>query len=105
MADDVAASTAGRIAAEGAGRAVLAAAENAAKAGGSSSEFKATLVGILVTGGLGALEALKHIGGPVSVAAAGVSTAILCGAYALSRGKVKSSALTAAAAAVIKAGS
>lgn len=94
----VTASQAARLAAEAAGQSTLDAAANAAKKGTSTSEFKATLLGIIMTGALAALHQLAVIPSPIAPYAAGVSIAIAAGAYALSRGNVKAAALQAAGA-------
>jgi hypothetical protein len=96
----VAASTAARIAAEAAGRAVLAAAENAAKPGKQSSELKVTLTAILIGGAVAGLDALKHVGGPLSWLAIGLSLVLPTLGYQLTRAQVKSAALRAAGAAL-----
>lgn len=83
--------------------AVSSAATNAAKPGASSSELKATIVAIAMTGGLAALHALSVIPGPWMVPALAVSAAIAAGSYALSRGNVKAAALQAAGAAAAAA--
>jgi hypothetical protein len=74
------------------------AAANAAKKGGTSSEFKATLFGILVAGGVAALHALSVIPSPVMPVALALSAGLAAGAYSLSRGQVKKAALDGAAA-------
>jgi hypothetical protein len=79
--------------------AVSAAATNAAKPGGSSSEFKATIAGIALTGALAALHVLSVLPGPWMVPALAISAAVAAGSYALSRGNVKAAALQAAGAA------
>lgn len=79
--------------------AVSAAATNAAKPGGSSSELKTTIAGIALTGLLAALHMLSVLPGPWTVPALAVSAAIAAGSYALSRGNVKAAALQAAGAA------
>jgi hypothetical protein len=96
----VASSTAARMAAEAAGRAVLAAAENAAKPGGSSSELKVTITAILVGGAVAGLDALKHVGGPLSWLAIGLSLMLPTIGYQITRAQVKSAALRAAGAAL-----
>jgi hypothetical protein len=80
--------------------AVGAAAQNAAKTGGSTTEFKATLGGIVTVGVLAALQVLSVLPGPWMMPALALSAAITVGSYALSRGSVKSAALSAAGAAV-----
>lgn len=74
------------------------AATNAAKGGGSSSELKVTTGGLLLVGGMAVLQALSVVPGPWMLPAIAVSAAISVAAYAVSRGRVKSSALDAAAA-------
>ena len=76
------------------------AAENAAKPGVQSSEFKATLIAFGITAGLGVLQTLKDIPGPWQVPAA-IGVAILGAAavYSNARGKVKEAALAGAASA------
>lgn len=83
--------------------AISSAATNAAKPGGSSSELKATIGAIALTGGLAALHALSVIPGPWMVPALAISAAIAAGSYALSRGNVKAAALQAAGAAAAAA--
>lgn len=80
-------------------QALGAAAVNASKSGGSSSEFKGTILAILLTGGVAALHALSVIPGPWTVPAVALSAAIAAGSYAISRGNVKAAALAGAAAA------
>ena len=81
--------------------AVADAAANAAKAGGSSSEFKATLVGLGITALAAVLHALSVVPGPWMLPAIAGSAALAVGAYAITRGTVKAAALAAAAAAVV----
>jgi len=83
--------------------AVSAAATNAAKAGGKSSELKATIGAIALTAGLAALHVLSVIPGPWMVPALALSAAIAAGSYSLSRGNVKAAALAAAGAAAAAA--
>jgi hypothetical protein len=79
--------------------AISSAATNAAKPGIGSSEMKATIAGIALTGLLAALHVLGTIPGPWTVPALAVSAAIAAGSYAVSRGNVKAAALAAAGAA------
>jgi hypothetical protein len=95
-----AAKVAGQAAAAGAADAVAAAALNAARPGAQSTEFKATVGTIVLTGVVAGLKAFAVIPGPwtlpVVLALAGISAA--SGAYAISRGSVKKAALAGAAA-------
>jgi hypothetical protein len=90
-----------RQAIQGATRAAVSAisdaATNAAKKGGDTSEIKVTISGLLMTGALGALSALAVLPGPWTIPVLALSAMLPVGAYALSRGKVKSAALQAAA--------
>lgn len=94
-------STVAHDAAAAAGRAVVEAAANAAKKGINTSELGVTLAGIVVAGVLGALEVLKRAGGPLAYLALAMSTALPVIAYQFTRAHVKSSALKAAAAAIL----
>lgn len=76
------------------------AAANASKPGSSSSELKAVVGGVLVTGLMAALHAFSVIPGPWMLPAMALSTGISVAGYALSRGNVKAAALQGAAAAV-----
>lgn len=80
--------------------AVSTAAQNAAKSGASSSEFKATIGGVVTVGILAALQVLSVLPGPWMLPALALSAAITVGSYAISRGTVKKAALTAAGATV-----
>lgn len=80
-------------------RAIGAAAENAAKPGWWSSEFKATVFGILVAGGVAALHALAVIPSPIMPAAIAITAGLTAASYSISRGNVKAAALAGAAAA------
>lgn len=92
---------AARQGAEQAGALAAAAAANAGKKGGSTSEFKATMFAIGVSGLMGALEVLSHVPGPWQVTAAViVGAASAAGVYTAGRSKVKAAALTALPAAV-----
>lgn len=87
---------AAREAAEQAGAAANAAAANAAKKGAATSEFKATMFAIGVSGLMGALEVLSHVPGPWQVTAAViVGAATAAGVYTNGRAKVKAAALQA----------
>ncbi len=83
--------------------AVSSAATNAAKSGNSSSELKATILAIALSGGLAALHVLSVIPGPWMVPALAISAAVAAGSYSLSRGNVKAAALQAAGAAAAAA--
>lgn len=103
--DEIARATAqaaGQAAAKAAGRVAVQivndAAANASKGGISSSEFKATIFGILVAGGVAALHALSVVPSPVMPFAVALSAGLAAGAYALSRGQVKKAALEGVAA-------
>ena len=87
---------AGQAAQNAAVDAITAAAENAAKNGMSTSEFKVTVGAVAVTALLAGLHALSVIPGPWMVPAILGSALVSCG-YAISRGTVKSTALKAAA--------
>jgi len=78
--------------------ALVAAAVNAAKPGGHSSELKVTIAGILATAIVAGLHVFAAVPGPWMVPAAIASAGIAVGsyAYAQSRGNVKAAALAAA---------
>jgi hypothetical protein len=80
--------------------ALQAAAVNAAKPGGKTTEWKAVVGGVLLTGLFAGLKVLSVIPGPWTLPALAIGTGLSVGAYALSRGNVKVAALQAAAAAV-----
>ena len=95
----MAAGEAGALAAgHAAAGAVTAAAANAGKTGTSTSEFKGMIVGLLVAGGVAALQALAVIPSPVMPFAIALSAGIAAGGYAISRGNVKRGAIDGAAA-------
>jgi flagellar biosynthesis component FlhA len=74
------------------------AAANAGKKGWLTSEFKATVLGILVAGGVAALHALAVIPSPVMPVAVALSAGLAVASYSISRGNVKKAALDGAAA-------
>jgi hypothetical protein len=74
------------------------AATNASKKGGTSSEFKATIFGILVAGAVAGLHVLAVIPSPVMPIALALTAGLTASAYSLSRGQVKKAALDGAAA-------
>lgn len=92
---------AAREGAEKAGELANAAAANASKKGGSTSEFKATMFAIAVSAAMGALDVLSHVPGPWQVTAAViVGAATAAGIYTAGRSRVKAAALNALPAAV-----
>jgi hypothetical protein len=73
------------------------AATNAAKPGPRTTEWKATIGGIVLAALLTGLQALSVIPGPWMLPAVVLSAGLSVGAYAMSRGTVKGAALAAAA--------
>jgi hypothetical protein len=96
---------AGNAAASSAADAVAAAAANAAKPGGQSTEFKATIAAVALTGAVAGLKVFALIPGPWTVPAVLALAGIYAttAAYSLSRGSVKKAALAGAAAVVAAA--
>lgn len=92
--------SAGQAAAAGAADAVAAAAANAAKPGAQSTEFKATVATIVLSGLLAGLKVFAVLPGPWTVPAgiALVALTATSAAYSVSRGNVKKAALAGAAA-------
>jgi hypothetical protein len=87
---------AAREGAEKAGQLANAAAANAAKKGGSTSEFKATIFAIAVSAVVGALDVLSKTPGAWQIPAAViVGAATAAGVYTAGRSKVKAAALNA----------
>jgi hypothetical protein len=78
--------------------AVVAAATNAAKPGGQTTEFKAVVGGVALVAVTAALHVASVIPGPWMLPAIAISAAVMTGSYVFSRGNVKAAALTTAAA-------
>jgi uncharacterized membrane protein len=98
-----AAKTAGQAAAVVAVDALAVAATNAAKPGGSTTEFKATIGAIAFTALLAGLKVFAVIPGPWTLPAvlSLVAVTAATSAYTLSRGSVKKAALAGAAAVAV----
>jgi hypothetical protein len=102
MAGEAAMRAGAHASAAAAASAIITAANNAAKPGGQSSEFKVSVGAIALTGVTAALSVGLHVFpfaavlGPFALPAVALGSGLLAGLYALARGSVKVAAMAAA---------